>query len=281
MVKLGICHAACGDEHGALLDGAGMGESQRRFVLLTGAAGRIGTAFRKAHSEQFRFRLADLDTGTLADTPGANHEIVRLDIADADACRQACAGIDTIIHLAADASTEADWESSLLPNNIKGVVNIFRAASEAGCRRVVFASSVHAVGGLQEEAVADDAPPRPVNLYGASKAFGEAVAATYSAVGLSGIAIRIGAYDAPWFYEEGDATAAMAYVSARDLNDLLVRCIETGNISYAVVAGISDNARKRFNLIQTRRLLGYEPRDDGFKVLGIDGGEDEGDRVIG
>jgi len=62
----------------------------------------------------------------------------------------------------------------------------------------------------------------------------------------------------------------MAYVSARDLNDLLVRCIETDNIPYAVVAGISDNTNKRFDLIQTRKLLGYEPQDDGFKVLGID-----------
>src|SRR5215213_8484383 len=254
-----------------------MSEPARRFVLLTGAAGRIGTAFREAHGEDYRFRLADLDTDTLADTPGADHEVVRLDIADADACREACAGIDTVVHLAADPSAEADWESSLLPNNIQGVVNVFRAASEADCRRVVFASSVHAVGGLQDEAVADDAPPRPVNLYGASKAFGEAVAATYSAAGLSGIAIRIGAYDAPWFQERGDATAAMAYVSARDLNDLLVRCIEMENIPYAVVAGISDNARKRFDLVRTRRLLGYAPRDDGFRVLGLD----EGDGVLG
>jgi nucleoside-diphosphate-sugar epimerase len=250
-----------------------MSESERRFVLLTGAAGRIGTAFREAHGERYRFRLADLDVDRLAETPGPDHEVVRLDIAEADACRKACAGIDTVVHLAADPSPEADWESSLLPNNIEGVVNVFRAASEAGCRRVVFASSVHAVGGLQDEGIADDAPPRPVNLYGASKAFGEAVASTYAAAGLSGIAIRIGAYDAPWFHEGADATAAMAYVSARDLNDLLMRCIETENIPYAIVAGISDNARKRFDLVQTRRLLGYEPRDDGFKVLGIDGGE--------
>jgi NAD+ dependent glucose-6-phosphate dehydrogenase len=262
--------AASLEERCLLLKGTSMSESKRRFVLLTGAAGRIGTAFREAHGERYRFRLADLETDALGDTPGEDHQIVRLNIADADICREACAGIDTVIHLAADPSPEADWESSLLQNNIKGVVNIFRAASEAGCRRVVFASSVHAVGGLQDDAIPDDAPPRPVNLYGASKAFGEAVAATYSAAGLSGIAIRIGAYDAPWFYEDGDATAAMAYVSARDLNDLLVRCIETDNIPYAVVAGISDNARKRFDLIQTRQLLGYDPQDDGFKVLGID-----------
>ncbi len=251
-----------------------MNESERRFVLITGAAGRIGTAFREAHGERYRFRLADLHTDALADTPGANHEIVCLDVADADACREACAGIDTVVHLAADPSPEADWESSLLPNNIRGTVNVFRAAYEAGCRRVVFASSVHAIIGYPPgETVADDASPRPVNLYGASKAFGEAVASTYAAAGLSGIAIRIGAYDAPWFHESGDATDAMAYISARDLNDLLVRCIETENTPYAVVAGISDNARKRFDLIRTRRLLGYAPRDDGFKVLGIDGGD--------
>ena len=250
-----------------------MSEPERRLVLLTGAAGRIGTAFRETHGQRYRFRLADLYTDALGDTPGAGHEVVRLDIADADACREASAAVDTVIHLAADPSPEADWESSLLPNNIRGTVNVFQAAHEAGCRRVVFASSVHAIIGYPpDETVADDASPRPVNLYGASKVFGEAVASRYSAEGLSSIAIRIGAYDAPWFHERGDATDAIAYVSARDLNDLLVRCVETEDIPYAVVAGISDNARKRFDLIQTRRLLGYAPRDDGFKVLGIDGG---------
>ena len=64
----------------------------------------------------------------------------------------------------------------------------------------------------------------------------------------------------------------MAYVSPRDLNDLLVRCIETEDIPYAVVAGISDNARKRFTLRHTRDVLGYEPQDDGFAVLGLEPG---------
>jgi NAD+ dependent glucose-6-phosphate dehydrogenase len=270
-VNFSIRHAAPLDEQDSFQNAASMSDSERRFVLLTGAAGRIGTAFREAHGERYRFRLADLETSTLADTPGTDHEIIRLDIADPEACRKACAGIDTVIHLAADPSPEADWESSLLPNNVRGTVNIFRAAHEAGCRRVVFASSVHAIIGYPPgETVADDASPRPVNLYGASKVFGEAVASRFSAEGLSGIAIRIGAYDAPWFHQSGDATDAMAYVSAHDLNDLLVRCIETGAIPYAVVAGISDNARKRFDLNHTRRLLGYAPRDDGFKVLGID-----------
>ena len=251
-----------------------MKSQKARFILLTGAAGRIGTAFRQAFGERYRFRLADLHTDGLDATPGADHEVIELDVADFAACRSACAGIDTVIHLAADPSPEADWESSLLPNNIRGTVNVFRAASEAGCRRVVFASSAHVVGGYPEgEPIPDDAPPRPTNLYGASKAFGEAVAATYAASGLSGIAVRIGAYDAPWFHEQGGPRDAAAYVSARDLNDLLMRCVETEDIPYAVVAGVSANRHNRFDLVLTRRLLGYAPRDDGFAVLG--------DRVLG
>jgi NAD+ dependent glucose-6-phosphate dehydrogenase len=253
----------------------GMNDGSRRFVLLTGAAGRIGTAFRQAHGEDYRFRLADLRTDGLAETQGNDHEVLRLDVADRDACVQACAGIDTVIHLAADPSPEADWEDSLLANNIQGAVNVFRAAREGGCRRVVFASSVQAVLGYPDDlTLEDDAAPRPANLYGASKAFGEAVAATFAAAGLSAIAVRIGAYDAPWFHERAVPRDAMAYVSPRDLNQLFVRCVETTDIDYAVVAGISDNRRKRFDLTHTRELLGYLPQDDGFRVL-------EGDGVIG
>ncbi|MFN8590677.1 MAG: NAD(P)-dependent oxidoreductase [Thermomicrobiales bacterium] len=241
---------------------------ERRFVLITGAAGRIGSAFRREMGDRYRLRLADLRSNGLENTPGASHEAIRLDVAEAVACKAACIGIDTVLHLAADPSPEAEWEESLLPNNIQGTVNIVRAAHAAGCRRIILASSVHAVAGYPwQPSIADDAAPRPVNLYGASKAFGEAVLSTYAANGLSGIAIRIGAYDAPWFHEHGTARDATAYVSEGDLNDLIVRCIETERIEYAIVAGVSNNQPNRFDLNLTRRLLGYAPQDDGFLVL--------------
>jgi NAD+ dependent glucose-6-phosphate dehydrogenase len=242
--------------------------TERRRILLTGAAGRIGTAFRLAHGIDYRFVLADVRTDTLAETPGDGHEVVHLDVADADACKAACTGVDTVIHLAADPSPEAQWDS-LLDSNIRGVVNIFRAAQEAGCRRVVYASSAHAVGGYEEQTIADDAAPRPTNLYGANKAFGEAIASTFAAGGLSSVAIRIGAYDAEWFHERGTAQDAAAYVSARDLNQLLVRGVEANDLQFAVVAGISDNRMKRFDLVHTRSVLGFDPQDDGFAVLGL------------
>jgi NAD+ dependent glucose-6-phosphate dehydrogenase len=246
--------------------GDGSRASRKRFILLTGAAGRIGTAFRLAHGHDYRFRLADLETGSLSETPGKGHEIIRLDVSDAAACHAACAGIDTVIHLAADPRPDAPWES-LLQNNIRGVVNICDAALAAGCQRVVFASSAHAIVAYPPElTLADDAPPRPGNLYGASKVFGEGVLSAFAARGLSGVAIRIGAYDAPWFYEDTDDNIAAAYISPRDMNQLLVRAIETPDIPFAVVAGISNNRQRRFDLRQTRALLGYQPQDDGFRA---------------
>ena len=200
------------------------------------------------------------------DTPGGAHEVIRLDVADAEACHAACTGIDTVVHLAADPRPDAPWDS-LLANNIQGTVNICEAALAAGCQRVIYASSAHAVGAYPPELMlADDAPPRPGNLYGASKVFGEGVLSAFAARGLSGIAIRIGAYDAPWYYEDTDDNVAAAYLSPRDMNQLLVRAIETPQITYAVVAGISNNRQKRFDLRHTRALLGYVPQDDGFRA---------------
>ncbi|MCA9878742.1 MAG: NAD(P)-dependent oxidoreductase, partial [Thermomicrobiales bacterium] len=122
------------------VDGSIAISTRRR--LLTGAAGRIGTAFRLAHGRDYRFRLADLETTTLGAATGEGHEVIHLDVADAAACLAACQGIDTVVHLAADPLPDAPWES-LMANNIGGVVNICEGALAAGCRRIVFASSLH------------------------------------------------------------------------------------------------------------------------------------------
>lgn len=242
----------------------------RPFVLLTGAAGRIGSAFRAEMGEQFRFRLADRAADGLADTPGSGHEVVAFDVADPDAAGEACRGVDAVLHLAADPSPEADWESSLLPNNVAGTLNVLRAAEAAGCRRVVFASSVQAVLAYPAgQTLPDDAPPRPANLYGASKALGESFCSVFAGRGLSCIAVRIGAYEAPWLHDNPDPHEVMAYASPRDLNDLFARCLLAEGIDYAVVAGISANRPGRFDLRHTAALLGYAPRDDGFALLGV------------
>ena len=246
----------------------------RRTVLLTGAAGRIGAPFARFAASRYDLRLADRrvppeSAGTTSDAAW-----IALDVADLDACRQACVGIDTIVHLAADPSPEADFYGSLLDNNVKGAFNVFEAAAEAGCRRVVYASSAQAVAGYPVETqVHPDMPVRPRNLYGASKCFGEALAACFAAQrGLSCIAVRIGHYhetppDASW-----TARDVSAYLSVRDCHQLLLRCIEAPDtIPFAVVHGVSNNRFPLLNLSSTRALLGYAPEDDGFAFLALHG----------
>jgi nucleoside-diphosphate-sugar epimerase len=239
---------------------------QPRLILLTGAAGRIGVGFYRHAAGRYRFRLADRTADGLT-AAAEGDDVLALDVADLDACRAACDGIDTVVHLAADPSPEADFYGSLLDNNVKGTYNVFRAAADRGCRRVVYASSVHVVAGYPADVQVRAADPvNPANMYGVTKCFGEAVAACFAHAGLSAIAVRIGAYHAPG---RGPADALAypdAYVSERDLNQLLVRCVETPEIRFAVVYGLSDNRHKRADLSTARDLLGYAPEDDGFAL---------------
>ena len=246
----------------------------RLRVLLTGAGGRIGSSFRRHAGGRYAFRLAERP-GTAIPEP-AGHETIALEVADLAACRAACEGMDVVLHLAADPSPGAEFYGSLLDNNIKGTYNVFRAARDAGCRRVVFASSVHAVEGYpRDRQLTPDDPVRPRNMYGVSKCFGEAVAHAFAvAEGLPGICLRIGAYEAGPRRARAEATHLSMFTSQRDLNELLVLSIEAPLPDPAdgavIVHATSDNRFKRLDLAKTRQLLGYAPRDDGFQLIALD-----------
>jgi uronate dehydrogenase len=235
-------------------------------ILLTGAAGRIGRAFREHAGERYRLRLADRDIDRLGDARG--HEALALDAADPAACQAACAGMDMVIHLAADPSPAADFYSSLLDNNVKATYNIFRAAKDQACRRVIYASSIRALEGYPQGApLAPDLPVRPIDMYGASKCFGEATAHAFAvSEGLSSIVIRIGTFDPQWRERNSNPAGLSRIISKRDMIQLLIRCVETPNIPFAIVHGLSDNRIKRLDITSTMALLGYAPQDDGFEI---------------
>ena len=117
-----------------------------RKVLLTGAAGRIGRFFHNAYTDVYDFSLTDIVEP--AETKGA--PFAQVDLSDFDAVRPLCDGIDTVVHLGADPSMDAPWES-LLPNNVVATYNVFESARQAGCRRVVYASSINAVLGYPRD----------------------------------------------------------------------------------------------------------------------------------
>jgi uronate dehydrogenase len=156
----------------------------RRRVVLTGAGGRIGRAITPLLPANWDVESTDL---------AASKGISALDISNPDACRAAFGGADAIVHLAAVPDPEASWER-LLPANVVGVYQVAQAAVSCGVRRLVLASSLHAVSATSDQTqVRIGDPPRPGNLYGATKAWAEALGAWVAATTpTSVVALRMG-----------------------------------------------------------------------------------------
>jgi NAD(P)-dependent dehydrogenase (short-subunit alcohol dehydrogenase family) len=237
--------------------------TKRRNVLVTGAAGNIGSYFAAHLHDRYALRLMEREETDASEIEGYG-EVVTANLDDLDRVKEICQDIDTVVHLAADPSPSATW-SSLLPNNIAGTYNTMVAAKAAGCRRLIYASSIHAVSGYPPDVqVKTTEPVNPGDLYGVAKCFGEAMG-RYMAEqeGLSVIAIRIGAFQPIETAEDPNALPMLdAFVSRRDLTQLIVRAIEVENLQWAVVQGLSNNRFKRLDISDARALLGYEPEDD-------------------
>jgi dTDP-4-dehydrorhamnose reductase len=244
--------------------------TKRRRVLVTGAAGNIGSYFAEHTHRKHDLRLmvrGDEKPEKIERVRGFG-ELVEGDITNLDDMKRVCAGVDTVLHLAANPSAYATWDE-LLPANIVGTYNTFVAAKSAGCRRVIYASSIHAVSGYAPDVqVKTIEPVNPGDLYGVTKCFGEALA-RYMAEqeGLSSICLRIGAFQ-PREAAAKDESIEMvdAWVSRRDLNQLIERCIDVVELRFAVFHGLSNNRFKRLDISDARQLVGYAPVDDLTEV---------------
>ncbi|MBN9391002.1 MAG: NAD(P)-dependent oxidoreductase [Chloroflexi bacterium] len=240
------------------------GQPSSRTVLVTGAAGRIGSYFAQHSHEKYKLRLMVQPGEEKAGDIAAFGEVVSADLSDLDRLKELCRGIDTVLHLAGDPDPSATWES-LLPNNIIGTYNILVAARSAGCRRVIYASSIHAVSGYPADVqVKTDEPVNPGDLYGVSKCFGEALG-RYMAEqeGLTVIALRIGSFQPLEAGREENAIRMLdSFVSQRDLNQLIEKSIDDERLRFAIFQGVSDNRFKRLDISDARELVGYQPQDD-------------------
>jgi nucleoside-diphosphate-sugar epimerase len=238
-------------------------------ILITGGCGKIGSYFAQFASEKYAIRIIDKvpwDTEKLGPPPGESQV---LDLHSLTACREACKNVDKVIHLAADASPAADFMNSLLPNNIIATYNMFRAAQEARCQRFIFASSAHTVSAYPADIqIKVNMPIRPKNLYGVSKCFGEALAAYFAfSENLPCVVLRIGAYTFPQEYDDFSTDELDAFLSPDDFNRLLIKCLETPDITFAIAHAISDNRFKRLDLTETQDRLGYQPQADAFDIF--------------
>ncbi|MEV0395913.1 NAD-dependent epimerase/dehydratase family protein [Polymorphospora rubra] len=226
-------------------------------ILVTGAAGRIGTLLRHAFAGRHTVRCHD----TVAPAYRlAGEEWTHGDVADADRLAAAADGVDSIVHLAADADPEAPWDRLHGPN-VAGVRAVYETAVRTGVRSVVFASSHHASGGYDRDrtpGVEATWPPRPCCRYGVTKVFGEALGRHHADVdGLSVTCLRIGEFAG----RPTDELSLRIWVSPDDLVRAF-RAALTTDQRYGVHLISSANTRSLWRTADSNRQLGYAPRDD-------------------
>ncbi len=233
-----------------------MTDATRPRILVTGAAGRIGEAIvpylRRSYALRLMFRHKRIATE-------GDDEVVVADIANLAEVEAACRGVTAVVHLAADPTNRAPWES-VLSANVVGTYNVFEAARAAGVEKVVFASTNHVSGWYEREGIytTPEMPVRPDSLYGASKAFGEALGRYYSdAFGLDVICLRIGSF----LPKPTSVRALSTWLSYRDCAQLVLRSLEA-DVRFGIFYGISGNRRRYWDISSAEAILGYHPEDD-------------------
>jgi len=224
-------------------------------VLITGAAGEVGSALREGLRGRFPvLRLTDnRDLGETRE----GEELVQADLTDFAAVQKAMEGVDAVIHLGGIAN-EHTYER-IREVNMDGTYHVLEAARQAGVRRIAFASSIHTVGFYpRSEQIGPDVPVRPDTYYGVSKVFGEALGRMYfERYGIEFVSVRICSFQP----RPQDARHLSTWLSPRDAVQLFEKAVTAPDVGFLIVAGISGNTR-RWMTPEGWDVLGYVPGDD-------------------
>ena len=227
--------------------------ARMKTILMTGAAGRIGSFLRTELAGKYKLRLSDIQP--IRDLrPGET--FLRADISSMADALKITRGVDAVVHFGGQ-SGEHDWDH-ILSANIVGFYNTLEAARRNGVKRFLVATSNHAVGFYRcDETVDHQVYPRPDSRYGVSKVFNEALASLYAdRYGMEMFCMRIGNVN----HAPIDRRRLAIWISGRDMAQLVTIGIETPGVRFEIVYGISDNRRTWFDNANAYRL-GYRPQD--------------------
>ena len=263
-------------------------------VLITGANGLIGNlvfAHLAAQPERYESYGTARREQPSSRIKQAFHEIpptqMRIaDLSDFAAVQNAVAGMDVVVHMAADADGRS-WDS-VLHNNIIATHHVFEASRLAQVKRVIFASTNQVVFGYRADEpyqslfagrfaelspdeikpITHTQPTRPLNDYAASKVHGEGLAHLYAHVhGLSSIVLRIG-----WVTSDDrlpNPIARILWCSQRDIVQMVERCIlAPASLQFDIFFGQSDNRYNLVDIQHAKDVLGYAPQDSAEAALG-------------
>ena len=246
----------------------------KKKVLVTGLNGVVGSALRPTFEE--KYELSSFSRYGCENMPEDRNHLGNLD--NFDSVVKAFEGKDTVVHLAADRSMKAEWDT-VLPYNIVGLYNVFEAAKICGVKRVVFGSSQHAVGGNYNDEpyksilaakfdkvkrpykrIDETTAIRPSGFYGVSKAFGEAIGSIYNEYfGVPSLHLRIGYTSS----NDNPGRGMSLWLSHRDAAQIHMKAVDApDNLKYGVYFAMSDNYWNIFSIEKAKKELGYEPQDD-------------------
>lgn len=225
-------------------------------IVLTGACGALGMQIREILAGRAE-ELLSVDIQPAPETLLPNERFEQVDVADMAAFAPLVEGAEMIVHFAAIVD-ERPFEELLGPNYISSY-NVWEAAHRHGARRVIYASSVHAVGMHETTAgIGLDAPHRPDTFYGLAKCFAEDLGRMYwEKRGLEAVCLRIFSCTA----EPQNLRALQTWLSYDDLRQLVRRAVEAPVTGFATVFGISANTRAPINNDKAG-FLGFRPQDN-------------------
>lgn len=223
-------------------------------IALSGAGGQLGTVLRKAliargvslRSAGGRNPLVPLADG---------EDVMHGDLRDSAVVDRLLDGVDVLIHFAG-TSVERPLPE-VIENNLRGLVEVYEGARRNGVRRIVFASSNHAIGMYPVSEHLDiDCELRPDGFYGLSKVWGEALARMYwDKHGIESICVRIGSC----LERPTEPRHLSTWFGHADLFHFIDRCIEAKDVGFLTIWGVSANTRNWWDNSGPAKRLGYQP----------------------
>lgn len=177
----------------------------RRCWLVTGAAGFIGSHLLETllRNDQTVVGLDNFATGHrhhLDDVRGlvsadqwSRLRFLEGDIRDSQTCKEACAGVELVLHQAALGSVPRSIADPVTTHavNVDGFVNMLVAARDAGVRRVVYAASSSTYGDHPDLPKVEEKIGRPLSPYAVTKVVNELYADVFArCYGIDAIGLR-------------------------------------------------------------------------------------------
>jgi uronate dehydrogenase len=231
-------------------------------LVMTGAAGRLGTMLRGAlATPAAEIRLSDIRTVAPV---MAGERFVKADLTSARAMRKLCKGASVVLHLGG-ATEELDWKQ-LTRANIEGLTTLLEAAKAAGVRRFVYASSMHVLGMHPGDRPIDEATPvAPNTRYGATKAFGEAACRLFAERdGMAVTVLRIGHVTTAI-----DSAPPARGISANDFAAIVRLALDEQRAGFRIFHAVAPHPRQRVSDGRLERDHGFTFRDRATPPLGM------------